>query len=286
MSLDTPTGEGALESIWRCPVCQEPLKFQDNQGYCDNNHRFDRARQGYYNLLLANQKRSNDPGDTREMMLRRRTFLNAGHYQPLADHLCLMLRDGQDRSDKPLTVLDSGCGEGYYLEQLSRSVKAMHGYGLDISREALKLAAREYPERQWVVASSFSLPVQSNSVDRVLRVFAPGDDAEVRRVLRDGGELWRVAPGPEHLQQLKARLYDKVQLHKEPNIPDGFVELARDRLNFTLELISTEQIEQLLGMTPFAWQSSPQKLEQLRQLERLEVEADFIVQRFGVDNDR
>jgi len=266
-------------------VCQESLKFQDNQGYCENNHRFDRARQGYYNLLLANQKRSNDPGDTREMMLRRRTFLNAGHYQPLADHLCLMLNGGQKPSDQPLTVLDSGCGEGYYLDQLSHSGIAIRGYGLDISREALKLAAREYPDRQWVVASSFSLPVQNDSVDRVLRVFAPGDDSEVLRVLRKGGELWRVAPGPEHLQQLKARLYDKPQFHKEPAAPDGFVELARDRLNFTLELSNNEQVEQLLGMTPFAWQSSPQKLEQIRQLDGLEVQADFVVQRFGVNND-
>ena len=272
------------QGVWRCPVCQEPLTFQDRQGFCSNNHRFDRARQGYYNLLLANQKRSQDPGDTREMMLRRRAFLNAGHYQPLADHLCGMLKACAGQYAEPLAVLDSGCGEGYYLNQLTRSGGVIRGFGLDISREALKLAAREYPDEQWVVASSFSLPVQTGSIDRVLRIFAPGDDAEVRRVLHPEGELWRVAPGPEHLKQLKAHLYDRVQDHAEPAVPDGFVALASDRLRFTLALSSPEQVEQLLGMTPFAWQSSPQKLEQLRQLDSLEVQADFIVQRFGIDH--
>lgn len=286
MMRDTGAAAEPSSSIWCCPVCGESLQFDERQGVCVNNHRFDRARQGYYNLLLANQKRSQDPGDTREMMLLRRAFLNQGHYQPLADHLRTMMMHAIESSAQPLTLLDSGCGEGYYLQQLGQDKAAVCGFGLDISREAVKLAARQYPDKQWVVASSFSLPVQDNSVDRVLRVFAPGDDAELRRVLRVDGEFWCVAPGPEHLLQLKSQLYDRVQHHKEPAVPAGFVELSRDRLQFAMELNSAEQVEQLLGMTPFAWQSSAEKLQSLRQLDRLVVQADFIVQRFGVDNDR
>ena len=52
---------------------------------CENGHRFDVARQGYVNLLSPKDKRSKDPGDSKEMVYARAAFLNADFYQPVAD---------------------------------------------------------------------------------------------------------------------------------------------------------------------------------------------------------
>ncbi|MBE0772565.1 SAM-dependent methyltransferase, partial [Escherichia coli] len=49
---------------------------------CPAGHRFDRARQGYLNLLPVQHKKSLDPGDNAAMVEARRQFLGAGHYAP------------------------------------------------------------------------------------------------------------------------------------------------------------------------------------------------------------
>ncbi|GAA5316695.1 MAG: 23S rRNA (guanine(745)-N(1))-methyltransferase [Candidatus Pelagadaptatus aseana] len=270
--------------IWACPVCSEPLLLQQRQLICSNNHRFDQARQGYFNLMQANRKGSRDPGDTREMMLARRDFLRQGFYQPLVDLLSHWLAE---HPSQELSMLDSGCGEGYYLQQLSRNAgdKMIQAHGLDISKEAIKLAARSQPDSQWVVASSFRLPVKSDSVDILLRVFAPGCDLEARRVLRESGELWRVAPADNHLSELKQRLYDKVQAHTEPPAPSGFELLQQERVTMNCELSSNESVQQLLTMTPFVWQAAKARQQAVLGLNELSVTADFWVQRYRVASD-
>jgi 23S rRNA (guanine745-N1)-methyltransferase len=254
--------------------------FEERQAVCSNNHRFDQARQGYFNLMSANRKGSKEPGDTREMMLARRSFLEQGHYKPLLNGLVEWL-SGKEGDE--VSLLDSGCGEGYYLQQLLHSDPTrLRAHGLDISKEAVKLAARSNPEIQWVVASSFQLPVISASVDVVLRIFAPGSDEEVHRVLSENGELWRVAPAADHLQELKALLYDRVQTHAEPETPSGFELIEQKRVTSICTLEAQEAVHQLLTMTPFVWQAPKQKQEQVLGLDKLDVTADFLLQRYRV----
>ena len=62
-----------------CPICGEQLHIRDKSCLCPNRHSFDIARQGYVNLLTVQQKHSLNPGDTREQVLSRRTFLEAGY---------------------------------------------------------------------------------------------------------------------------------------------------------------------------------------------------------------
>ena len=92
-----------------CPICGQPLQSLDRQYRCDRNHCFDVARQGYVNLLTVQQKHSLNPGDTREQVLSRREFLEAGYYAPIGETLIHTARElgisGQ--------ILDVGCGEGY-----------------------------------------------------------------------------------------------------------------------------------------------------------------------------
>jgi len=77
----------------KCPSCEQVLRLAGNSWHCDNGHQFDRAKRGYTNLLLAQQRRSRSPGDDKAMVQARTAFLELGRYQPLADALLAHLPD-------------------------------------------------------------------------------------------------------------------------------------------------------------------------------------------------
>ncbi len=119
-----------------CPLCRAPLHDHDQGVACSAGHRFDRARQGYLNLLPVQHKKSRDPGDNQAMVEARRRFLDAGHYAPIRERLAAL---AVDRA--PTRWLDIGCGEGYYSARLAEALPAAEGYALDISREASSVPA-------------------------------------------------------------------------------------------------------------------------------------------------
>jgi len=122
------------------------LNISANGASCTNNHSFDRAREGYLNLLVGGRLSSQTvPGDTPDSLAARRRFLSGGHYSPIAR----ALSDLVGTPSGPL--FDAGCGEGYYLSQMT----AQHRYGLDVSKKAVQLASRLLPANQFVVASSY-----------------------------------------------------------------------------------------------------------------------------------
>lgn len=282
--------------IWCCPLCQEPLIASEGGTACTASHRFDRAKQGYLHLLPAHHKRTQAPGDDRQMLQQRREFLQAGGYQPLvgllqrhwreylASHAAAAETASFAATAPAVTLLDSGCGEGYYLEQLQRVAEEFPGrvslQGIDISKEAARLTARQLPGVEVAVASAFQLPVQTQSVNVLLRIFSPGDSAEVARVLKPQGEFWRVVPGPEHLLELKQSLYREVRPHTLPADPEGFAALEQASVRFTLALDSHDRVRQLLEMTPFVWRGSSDGKERLYACERLSVTADFVLQKY------
>jgi len=274
--LDSPT-----YSLWACPVCQSELQRELGQWRCAHNHSFDIAKQGYANLLLANQKRSREPGDTRQMMDSRRAFLQGGHYQPLAEKLAELFHSLPQQA----RLLDSGCGEGYYLAQLAQQRPDLQLSGIDISRDAVKLAARQLPQAEFAVASSFHLPVLSQTVDAVLRVFAPGDNDEVRRVLKPRGQLAIVYPGPRHLFGLKQVIYREPREHNLPALLEGFQQVQEQRVQYRLELQGQAAVGQLLSMTPFYWKGNRQAKTQLEQLDFLSTEVDFLIRCFQPASD-
>ena len=105
--------------LLKCPLDQHALQLDADCLRCEGGHAFDIARQGYVNLLGAADKRSRDPGDGKEMVAARRDFLSDGHYQPVADKLASLIKP-QINADS--TIVDAGCGEGYYLEQLATQI--------------------------------------------------------------------------------------------------------------------------------------------------------------------
>lgn len=241
-----------------CPLCSSPLQDAGNGVACAAGHRFDRARQGYLNLLPVQHKNSRDPGDNAAMVEARRRFLDGGHYAPLATRLAQLAAERQ-----PARWLDIGCGEGYYTERLARALPAADGYALDISREAVKRASRRAPDLHWLVASMARVPLASGSCTLLASVFSPLDWQEAHRLLASGGGLLRMGPTRRHLLELRARLYDDVRDYDDRKhlalIPDGMAAVHSEELEFSLPLTEAQSRADLLAMTPHGWRASAER---------------------------
>ena len=241
-----------------CPLCQGPLQVGDDGAACPAGHRFDRARQGYLNLLPVQHKKSRDPGDNQQMVEARRRFLDGGHYAPVALRLAELAV-----GHAPTAWLDVGCGEGYYTAQLAQALPKAQGYALDISREAVRRAARRTPQVTWMVASMARIPLAEASCDLLASVFSPLDWAETRRLLRPGGGLLRAGPTREHLWELRERLYDEVRDYDDrkhlAQIPDGLRLAHSETLEYRLSLDIPEARADLLAMTPHGWRATAER---------------------------
>lgn len=265
---------------WSCPVCSSPLHQEARAWRCDNKHGFDEAKEGYVNLLLANQKSSKLPGDSPAMLKARRDFLAQGSYDPVAEALakviCKLISSSAIGS--PVRLLDSGCGEGYYLDFLQKKLPpSAELAGIDIAKEGVRLAAKKFPALSWVCSGAAHLPISDNSLDFLLRIFAPGDSDEAYRCLSAEGRLIVVSPAARHLQEIKQVLYDEVTLHSEPkNIP-GFTLLKQSQIEYVLHLSGSAAIKNLLSMTPFFWQGSHGARESLLKLEKLSVSVHVFI---------
>lgn len=261
-----------------CPLCHQPLTLIQNSWRCENQHQFDCAKEGYVNLLPVQHKRSKQPGDSADMMQARREFLDAGHYQPLQQRVAELL----DRvlPQDAVTLLDIGCGEGYYTEAVSqRLTSRAHRqiFGLDVSKVAIRYAAKRYSEIKFCVASSHRLPFADASMDAVLRIYAPCKASELARVVRTGGYVLTVAPGPRHLLQFKALIYQQVQLHEESSEQlEGFSRVEQGALSYPMTL-DGEEAAALLQMTPFAWRARPEVWGQLVGEKAFACETDFVL---------
>jgi 23S rRNA (guanine745-N1)-methyltransferase len=259
-----------------CPLCHFPLTLTDRSWRCENRHQFDQAKEGYVNLLPVQHKGSREPGDSADMMQARRAFLQAGHYQPLRDNVVAVLN--QHLNQPAAQILDIGCGEGYYTGALASEL-APEGqvYGLDVAKMAVRLAAKRYAQVLFCVASSHRLPFGDASLDAVVRIYAPCNETELSRVIKPGGFLLTVTPGPHHLQQLKALIYRDVQLHaSEEKSYQGFRQLAQHRLTYPMAL-SGESATTLLQMTPFVWRARPDVWQSLAERTQFPCDADFMI---------
>lgn len=260
-----------------CPICAAPLAATTIALRCDRGHSFDRAREGYYNLLAVQHKASRDPGDSREMVAARRRFLDAGYYAPIARRTCEIAAGlVGDR-----TVLDAGCGEGYYLDALAGALPGGRALaGIDISKWAVRAAAKRNLHVFWAVASNRHLPFAGGSVDLILSMFGfPLWDA-FAAVQPAGGRTLLVDPGPGHLVELRQIIYPSVKPTEPPSLDAalraGYRQDGEQRLQFPVALPGAAPIADLLAMTPHDHRAPPAGREALARLDRLTVTADVV----------
>ncbi len=271
-------------AVFACPVCGETLPATPGGYVCANGHQFDIAREGYVNLLLAQHRRSKDPGYSKEMIAGRRDFFETGHYQRLADGVAERVRAVLPPVPAPI-VVDAGCGEGYYLRRLRTLLSGGGGRdailcGLDISKHGVRVAARRDPAGVYAVAGTYRMPILSGRVDVLLAHFSPVSAADFRRVVKPGGVVLVGGPGEGHLFSFKELLYDRPAQHEpEATLADenGFELIDTSVIRYPLSLRGSGQVANLLLMTPFFWSVDDGARARIAALDALDTEVDVVV---------
>lgn len=262
-----------------CPVCRAVLTQGSAQWRCANGHCFDVARQGYVNLLPVTQKHALHPGDTPGQAAARRAFLSAGYYAPLAQEVCR-----QVQAFSPRAVLDVGCGEGYYTGLVAQALPGAWVMGLDISKDAVRLAAGRYKHCRFLCATAAHLPFPDGSFDLIMSLFALTVPGEFARVLRPGGHLVQVLAAEDHLLGLKSVIYPEV-FHREkdtvPQLP-GFTLLSTQPISFPVT-VEGQQIQHLLAMTPHYWRITKDGAARLAGLDRLDDRVSAVMNAYRVE---
>lgn len=249
-----------------CPICAAPLVREPTRFFCQAGHSFDVARQGYVNLLPVSQKHSKCPGDTRQQVAARKEFLDGGYYLPVAQ----MLRDLL-AAEAPNTLLDVGCGEGYYLSYVQQSLPALEGIGIDISKDAVRYAAVRNKQALFLTATASHLPFPDGSFDALSSMFALTLQEEFGRVLRPGGVFVQVTAGEDHLLGLKSIIYPEIHrktANSQPELP-GYVLEQTQMLEFSFTLESGEDVLRLLGMTPHVMRITAEGMARARETQQL-----------------
>ena len=257
-----------------CPKCRGALSLEGGTAKCPQGHAYDRARAGYFNLLLASSGSTH--GDNREMVEARRAFLDTGAYFPLAKRVSELARAYLSGT----RVLDIGCGEGYYTDVIEKSLSDVGASvsAFDISRDAVKYAARRNKRLELAVASAYKMPTEDESFDLAINMFSPLAKEEIYRTLRKDGVFILAVPGEEHLFGLKRATY-KTPYKNELSDSDieGFDLVLTERVSYELDLGSRDEISSLFMMTPYAYRTPPEDKKRVLSLESLKTAVDFVI---------
>lgn len=250
-----------------CPVCGNKTFDFENSLRCMLGHSFDKAKEGYVNLLLKNSSGKRH-GDDRLMVEARKNFLDKGYYAPLRQKIGEILGENN-------LVLDSGCGEGYYTSYFAENNTLL---GIDISKDAVKAAAKRCKNATFAVASIAQIPLADNSVDAIINIFAPDSPKEFLRILKKGGRLITAQPLKNHLFELKQAIYDNP--YKNPPLEfekEGFKIKSINEVKYKINLETAENIDALFKMTPYYYKTSAADQEKLKNLNSLTLSLEFVI---------
>ncbi|TYL47528.1 putative RNA methyltransferase [Marinomonas sp. IMCC 4694] len=261
-----------------CPIEASPLSCGERVLTCEHGHTYDVAKTGYVNLLPVQNKRSKDPGDSKEMVAARQRFLNGQHYYPIVSAIVSSWPQGH--LTEGVRILDAGCGEGYYLHEMSKVFSKQNinvqRVGLDISKWAILAASKRDKQASWLVGSNANLPVPAARFDAVLCLFGFPVFDEFSRSLSDKGLLLLVESGANHLIELRRLLYPSIHDY-QPTYPDGvpgFELMHKHTETFEFYLPSQVKIQDLLSMTPHIHKASYDGRQAVRQLDSLLLTAE------------
>jgi len=265
-------------SIIICPNCKSLLQQFERTLKCPNGHSFDFSKQGYVNLLLANQKKKISPGDNKIMLDARAAFLSAGYYDFLLNHIESIIdsiKIFSSSNDGVLQLLDLGCGTGYYTQNLFEQ-KSLNKTGIDISKIGIAKAATNDKNSTYIVGSVFNLPIRDESVDLALNIFAPVCLDELKRVLKPNGYFIKIIPTGDHMKEVAEQVYEEFIPHqsliKEEIVSDASFRIIKIKELKRNIVLSEQDLINFITMTPYLYKF---KKEQLKQLKELSVTVSF-----------
>ena len=259
-----------------CPICQENLTLLESSLKCNNRHSFDLAKFGYVNLAPQIKQSANYD---KENFQNRQQILEAGFYQAILE----VVSDLLSNSKNAKTILDIGCGEGFYSRKLQERHPDKTFYAFDISKDSVQIAAKSEPNWavNWFVGDLALLPIKDASMDILLDIFSPANYGEFRRVLSKDGILIKVIPTKNHLKEIRQKVQDQLTNKDYSNqdiknhFQNNFTILSSKTTSLT-KPITAEQLQALLSMTPLLFHIDQSKID-WSQLTEITIEAEILV---------
>ncbi len=265
-----------------CPVCKSDMYASDDgrSAFCRGikKHCFDFSSDGYLSFPQSSG------GDSKAAVAARRNFLARDYYLPAVTAVCEIVKKYVPNN---AILIDAGCGEGYYTSKLSDLADVTVGFDLSkfACAAAAKSARREGKQGLlYSTASVFSLPVKDSVADAVVNIFAPCAEEEYSRILRDGGYLFVIGAGKDHLMGLKRAIYDEAYENGErADLPKAMIMVERRTVRFEIEVEGKDDIAALFSMTPYYWRTSESDKEKLMCLDKLTTEIEFEISVYKKD---
>ena len=260
-------------SVFRCPACHGTMKEENHTFFCPSGHRFDLSKKG--TLYFLNHQIQTEY--TTDMFAPRRRMIEAGMYNPVMDELANMI-------DFPEFILDVGCGEGSFLNQLNERKSLEKMIGFDISKEGVYLATQQPLPAFWCVADLTNLPFSDNCIPTILNIFSPSHYKEFQRVLTNNGQLLKVVPQSGYLTELRQAFYPN-EIEKQSYSNEAVVKkfetemhlVERKRITYTFDIPKENQLD-LLEMSPLEWGVTEAVKQGLREnpLEKITVDIEIL----------
>ena len=268
----------ASATAFACPICQENLTLVESSLKCNNRHSFDLAKFGYVNLAPQIKQSANYD---KENFQNRQQILEAGFYQAILETVSDLLSNSKNAK----TILDIGCGEGFYSRKLQERHPDKTFYAFDISKDSIQIAAKSESNWaiNWFVGDLARLPIKDASMDILLDIFSPANYREFRRVLSKDGILIKVIPTKNHLKEIRQKVQDQLtnKDYSNQDIKNHFQEYITILSSQTVSLtktITAEQLQALLSMTPLLFHIDQSKID-WSQLTEITIEAEILVGR-------
>ena len=266
----------ASATAFSCPICQENLALVESSLKCSNRHSFDLAKFGYVNLAPQIKQSTNYD---KENFQNRQQILEAGFYQTIFEAISDLLAN----SESAKTILDIGCGEGFYSRKLQESHSDKTFYAFDISKGSVQIAAKSELNWavNWFVGDLARLPIKDASMDILLDIFSPANYREFRRVLSQNGILIKVVPTENHLKEIRQMVQDQLTKkdYSNQDIKEHFQEhfsIQSSQIASLTKPITAEQRQALLAMTPLLFHVDQTKID-WSQLTEITIEAEILV---------
>ncbi|KEQ49157.1 putative RNA methyltransferase [Streptococcus mitis] len=266
----------ASATAFACPICRENLTLLESSLKCNNRHSFDLAKFGYVNLAPQIKQSANYD---KENFQNRQQILEAGFYRAILEAVSDLLASSKTTT----TILDIGCGEGFYSRKLQESHSEKTFYAFDISKDSVQIAAKSEPNWavNWFVGDLARLPIKDASMDILLDIFSPANYGEFRRVLSKDGILIKVIPTENHLKEIRQKVQDQLtnKDYSNQDIKEHFQEHFTILSNQTASLtktITADQLQALLSMTPLLFHIDQSKID-WSQLTEITIEAEILV---------
>ena len=266
----------ASATVFACPICQENLTLVENSLKCNNRHSFDLAKFGYVNLSPQIKQSANYD---KENFQNRQQILESGFYQAILEDISDLLAANPSAK----TVLDIGCGEGFYSRKLQERHPDKTFYAFDISKDSVQIAAKSEPNWavNWFVGDLARLPIKDASMDILLDIFSPANYGEFHRVLSKDGILIKVIPTENHLKEIRQKVQDQLTKKDYSNqdikehFQGHFTILSNQTASLT-KTITPDQLQALLSMTPLLFHIDQSKID-WSQLTEITIEAEILV---------